>query len=42
MNEHSKILQSAEDIETPVTIGVETYVSTAYARAESERLWRKA
>lgn len=42
MNEQSKLVQSAADIEVPVTIGVEAYVSPEYARAESERLWRKA
>ena len=42
MNDHSRIVQSAEDIKAPVTIGVEAYVSPEYARAESERLWRRA
>ena len=42
MDEHSRIVQSAADIEVPVTIGREAYVSRDYARAENERLWRKA
>jgi hypothetical protein len=31
-------VQSAADLEAPVTIGVEAYVSPEYARALSERL----
>ena len=37
MNEHSRIVQSAADIEVPVTIGPEAYVSSEYACAENER-----
>jgi nitrite reductase/ring-hydroxylating ferredoxin subunit len=33
---------TAEDLEVPATIGVEAYVSPEYARAEQDRLWRKA
>lgn len=30
-----------QDLDKPVTIGVEAYVSEAYARAEQDKLWRK-
>src|SRR6201989_1056886 len=31
----------AEALTTPVTIGVEAYISEDYARAERDKLWRK-
>lgn len=31
----------AEDLSTPMTIGVEAYISEDYARAERDKLWRK-
>jgi len=34
-------IQRAEDLEAPLTIGVEAYLSVDYARAERDRLWRK-
>ena len=30
-----------EDLDDPVTIGVEAYISAEYARAEQDRLWRR-
>lgn len=42
MNDQARIVQSAAELEAPVTIGAEAYVSTDYARAEVDRLWRKA
>jgi phenylpropionate dioxygenase-like ring-hydroxylating dioxygenase large terminal subunit len=41
MNEMSKIADTAEKLEAPVTIPVEAYVSADYAKAERDRLWRK-
>jgi len=32
----------AEELSEPVTIGVEAYISESYARAERDKLWRKA
>ena len=32
---------AAEDLEAPVTIGVDAYVSPEYVREERDRLWRK-
>lgn len=40
MNEHSRIVQTAADLEAPVTIGPDAYISPEYARAEGDRLWR--
>ena len=34
-------IETAEALEAPVTIGVESYVSPDYARAEQDKLWRK-
>ena len=31
----------AEELSTPMTIGVEAYISEDYARAERDKLWRK-
>jgi phenylpropionate dioxygenase-like ring-hydroxylating dioxygenase large terminal subunit len=36
-----KIVETAEELLEPVTIGVEAYISEDYARAERDRLWRK-
>ncbi|MDE2411395.1 MAG: aromatic ring-hydroxylating dioxygenase subunit alpha [Sphingomonadales bacterium] len=36
-----KVITSAEELEKPVVIGPEAYVSADYARAEQDRLWRK-
>jgi phenylpropionate dioxygenase-like ring-hydroxylating dioxygenase large terminal subunit len=33
--------KAAEELSEPVTIGVEAYISEAYARAERDKLWRK-
>ena len=33
--------QIAEDLSSPMTIGVDAYISEDYARAERDRLWRK-
>jgi len=41
MNEVSRIVETAEGLEEPVTIPVEAYISEEYARAERDRLWRK-
>lgn len=41
MGEIGKIVDAVEDLEDPVTIGVEAYISEDYARAERDRLWRK-
>lgn len=38
MNEQSGIVQSVSDIEVPVTIGVEAYVSPASATDKGDRL----
>ena len=32
---------AAEELSTPMTIGVEAYISESYARAERDKLWRK-
>ena len=42
MTETRQPVQSAEQLETPVTIGRDAYVSRAYAEAERDRLWRRA
>jgi phenylpropionate dioxygenase-like ring-hydroxylating dioxygenase large terminal subunit len=41
MGELGKIVEAAEELAEPVTIGTEAYLSPEYARAERERLWRK-
>ena len=41
MAEASNTVESAEELEAPVTIGVEAYISEDYVRAERDRLWRK-
>ncbi|WP_415822791.1 aromatic ring-hydroxylating oxygenase subunit alpha, partial [Mycobacterium senriense] len=33
--------EAAEELSTPMTIGVEAYISEDYARAERDKLWRK-
>jgi phenylpropionate dioxygenase-like ring-hydroxylating dioxygenase large terminal subunit len=37
----SKIVETADELTEPVTIGPEAYISPDYARAEGERLWRR-
>ncbi len=41
MNDSGKIVVSADDLDQPVVIPVEAYLSADYARAECDRLWRK-
>ncbi|NND66511.1 MAG: aromatic ring-hydroxylating dioxygenase subunit alpha [Halioglobus sp.] len=41
MSDSGKIVESADDLEQPVIIPVEAYLSADYARAERDRLWRK-
>ncbi len=44
MNEPDHItdlVQSAEELTEPVTIGAEAYISQEYARQERDKLWRK-
>ncbi len=41
MGEIGKIVEAADELVEPVTIGPEAYVSEEYARAERDRLWRK-
>ena len=42
MNDLRKSVQTAEQLEQPVTIAPEAYTSREYARAERDGLWRKA
>jgi phenylpropionate dioxygenase-like ring-hydroxylating dioxygenase large terminal subunit len=41
MNEMRKIVTTPDQLEAPVTIGSEAYISADYARAERDLLWRK-
>jgi hypothetical protein len=41
MTEFGKMVQAADELQKPVTIGSETYVSQDYARAEQDRHWRR-
>jgi phenylpropionate dioxygenase-like ring-hydroxylating dioxygenase large terminal subunit len=41
VNEASNLCHTPEDLQKPVTIGAEAYISPDYARAEVDRLWRK-
>jgi phenylpropionate dioxygenase-like ring-hydroxylating dioxygenase large terminal subunit len=41
MNEMPRTVTAAEELEAPVTIGTEAYLSRDYALAERDRLWRK-
>lgn len=41
MNELAPVVRNADDLERPVTIPAEAYTSPEYARAESERLFRR-
>ncbi|PLK27666.1 SRPBCC family protein [Novosphingobium sp. TH158] len=41
MADISGIVESADDLEAPVTIGVDAYISEDYVRLERDRLWRK-
>ncbi|WP_439485451.1 aromatic ring-hydroxylating oxygenase subunit alpha [Blastomonas fulva] len=42
MNDATRTVASVEQLEAPVIIGTEAYLSPDYARAERDRLWRKA
>jgi phenylpropionate dioxygenase-like ring-hydroxylating dioxygenase large terminal subunit len=42
MNDMPKTITSADQLEAPVTIPTEAYLSREYALAERDRLWRKA
>ncbi len=35
------LVQTAEELTEPVTIGAEAYISEEYARRERDKLWRK-
>src|SRR5271169_2911013 len=37
----ASLVQTAEELTEPVTIGPEAYISEEYARQEREKLWRK-
>ena len=41
MTEMGKIVEAAEELEAPVTIGADAYISVDYARAERDLLFRK-
>jgi phenylpropionate dioxygenase-like ring-hydroxylating dioxygenase large terminal subunit len=41
MADIGKIVEAAEELVEPVTIGTEAYLSEDYARAERDKLWRK-
>jgi nitrite reductase/ring-hydroxylating ferredoxin subunit len=41
MNDISKIVETPEELNEPVTIPVEAYVSEDYVRLERDKLWRK-
>ena len=41
MSESGKAVDSVDDLEQPVIIPVEAYLSPEYARAERDKLWRK-
>lgn len=41
MGELGKIVEAPEQLEKPVTIGVEAYISHEYAHEEQDKLWRK-
>ncbi len=41
MTQIGKIVEAADELERPVTIGAEAYVSKDYAIAEQDRLWRR-
>ena len=41
MADIGKIVETAQDLEAPVTIGVEAYISEDYVKAERDKLWRK-
>ena len=41
MSGNGENVHAAPDLTTPVTIGVEAYLSEDYARAERDRLWRR-
>jgi len=42
MTEQGKFVASAQELEAPVTIGVDAYISPEYVREERDKLWRKA
>ncbi|MFA7585530.1 MAG: aromatic ring-hydroxylating dioxygenase subunit alpha [Novosphingobium sp.] len=41
MGDNRRIVEQAEDLVEPVSIGAEAYISEDYVRAERDRLWRK-
>jgi phenylpropionate dioxygenase-like ring-hydroxylating dioxygenase large terminal subunit len=41
MGEMGKIVDAADELAEPVTIGPEAYISEEFARAEQDKLWRK-
>ena len=41
MTEVGKVVAAAEQLEAPVTIGVDAYISPEYVREERDKLWRK-
>jgi phenylpropionate dioxygenase-like ring-hydroxylating dioxygenase large terminal subunit len=41
MNDITDLVQTAEELTEPVTIGTEAYLSEEYARQERDKLWRK-
>lgn len=41
MGEIGKVVTQRDDLETPVRLGTEAYLSEEYARAERDKLWRK-
>jgi phenylpropionate dioxygenase-like ring-hydroxylating dioxygenase large terminal subunit len=41
MTDMGKIVEAADELTAPVTIGPEAYISEEYARAEADKLWRK-
>jgi len=41
MGEAGKIVKATEELQAPVVVPAEAYISEDYARAEQDRLWRK-
>jgi phenylpropionate dioxygenase-like ring-hydroxylating dioxygenase large terminal subunit len=41
MGEISRTVESAEELDEPVTIGVDAYISPEYLKLERDRLWRR-
>ncbi|MFN3452724.1 MAG: Rieske 2Fe-2S domain-containing protein, partial [Sphingorhabdus sp.] len=42
MSDTRELVSSADQLEVPVTIGTEAYLSIDYAKSERDLLWRKA